>query len=215
MAGAFSPNLANPPWYVDLPLDEWGEIIPGVMDTWMEHDVAVLLEGITKGRQPPLYMDIGTMDEFHGYPGHEALVQTLDEMGIEYEYQVFEGGHFDQLPERSAIAIQFLCDAMPGYAGRGRGLSSESPAVHILGHKASPNPCSERATIEFQLAGDSHVDLTVYDMAGRKVFVLCDEDLGAGAYARAMETDGLPAGVYSYVLSGGDDTATGRFVLAR
>jgi len=215
MAGAFSPNLANPPWYVDLPLDEWGEIIPGVMDTWMEHDVAVLLEGITEGRQPPLYMDIGTMDEFHGYPGHEALVQTLDEMGIEYEYQVFVGGHFDQLPERSAIAIQFLCDAMPGYAGRGRGLSSESPAAHILGHKASPNPCSERATIEFQLAGDSHVDLTVYDMAGRKVFVLCDEDLGAGAYARAMETDGLPAGVYSYVLSGGDDTATGRFVLAR
>lgn len=220
MAGAFSPNLTNPPYYVDLPLDEWGEIIPEVMDIWMEYDVAVLLQGITTGRQPDLYMDIGTEDEFYGYPGHEALVVKLDEMGIEYEYQVFEGGHFEMLPERFPIAIGFLCDAMhwsglPNTGGEPSQARQGLSGVSILGHGATPTPFQRQATISFGLMEAAHVELSVYDMSGRLVAGLIDGELGAGSHSAALEGGGMPAGVYTYVLTAGSDQVTGRCLLIR
>lgn len=212
-AGAFSPNLANPPWYVDLPLDSNGDVIPEVFAQWMLHDAAYLMADIATGYQPNLYMDVGTYDEFFAYPQHVSFVAALDDLGIDYEYQVFEGGHFDKLTERFPIAIEFLCSAMsPSQAPWNTvGLSGS----HLLSHSACPTPFSKETIISFELVEPSHVTLAVFDMSGRVVTTLLDENLGSGRHSAEFTANSMPSGVYLYVIESEGELHTGTCLLVR
>jgi hypothetical protein len=53
-------------------------------------------------------------------------------------------------------------------------------ATRLLG--ASPNPFNPLTTIRFECLEPGSVRLTVYDLAGRRVAVLCDGWLGAGPH---------------------------------
>ena len=106
MSGAFSADLENPPYFVQLPLDPNAEIIPEVWSLWMDYNPSNLISALADNTcHPRIYFDIGTRDEFHGMPACDAFAESLSIMGIGYEYQVFNGGHFDKLGERFPIAI--------------------------------------------------------------------------------------------------------------
>ena len=68
-----------------------------------------------------------------------------------------------------------------------------------------PNPFNPSTRIEFSLERAGHVDLTVYDVAGRKVATLQNGTLGEGSHhvqwnGRTDAGNPAPTGRYSYVL---------------
>lgn len=63
-----------------------------------------------------------------------------------------------------------------------------------------PNPFNPVTTIEFYLAKRAHVELTVYDIIGRMVRLLEDNELPGGSYQKNFIADDLSSGIYFYRL---------------
>ena len=83
-----------------------------------------------------------------------------------------------------------------------------------------PNPFNPNTTIEFNLPKDSWVNLTIYDVMGRKIKTLVNSDKVSGNYSAtwyATNDDGeiVSTGVYSYRLRVGDNSVTGSLVFLK
>ena len=61
-----------------------------------------------------------------------------------------------------------------------------------------PNPFRERTILPFALAKEAHVRLIVYDLLGREVERVIDEQLAAGRYKAGFDGSHLAPGVYVY-----------------
>ena len=115
MSAAFSPNLANSPFFVDLPFEYPSpEIIDEVWDRFMEHDVLTMLGtyGTNVSSLRGIYMDAGAQDEFASNFQTDAFHQALDAAGIGHEYEIYSGTHYDRLFEKLTISLKFLSDAL-------------------------------------------------------------------------------------------------------
>ncbi|UCF70512.1 MAG: hypothetical protein JSW49_09995 [candidate division WOR-3 bacterium] len=111
LCGAFSPDTTDPPYYVDFILDTQGNIDSTVYGLWRLHDTPYLAHQL----QPEtiaIYLDCGISDEYYCYPLHEALVESLDVLGISYQWHPYAGIHSNQLNVRFPIAIAFLDSVM-------------------------------------------------------------------------------------------------------
>ncbi|MFQ5496092.1 MAG: T9SS type A sorting domain-containing protein, partial [Phycisphaerae bacterium] len=83
-----------------------------------------------------------------------------------------------------------------------------------------PNPFNPATTIRFALPVRTHVRLTVYDVAGRRVATLVDETRPAGAHRVVwdrMSRSGNPvaSGVYFYRIEAGKFKMTKKMVLLK
>lgn len=61
-----------------------------------------------------------------------------------------------------------------------------------------PNPFNPTTTIEFALPQQSAVTLTLYDILGREIETLLDDELKQGVYKVSFQADDLPSGIYIY-----------------
>lgn len=71
-----------------------------------------------------------------------------------------------------------------------------------------PNPFNPSTTIAYALPEEAEVRLVVYDMLGRKVATLVDEQKSAGTYEVIFDAGRLASGVYLYRLSAGEELKT-------
>jgi hypothetical protein len=80
-----------------------------------------------------------------------------------------------------------------------------------------PNPFNPTTLISCQLPVASHLRLVVYDLLGRQVAVLADEDLTASPYPYTFEFDAtrLAGGVYFYRMQAGGVAETRKMVVLR
>ena len=78
-----------------------------------------------------------------------------------------------------------------------------------------PNPFNPVTTIGFSLPAQGRTRLTVYDLLGRQVATLLDEDRPAGRHAVRFDARNLSSGTYFYRLESGTFTATRKLILLR
>ena len=79
-----------------------------------------------------------------------------------------------------------------------------------------PNPFQQAATIRFSLVEPGPVSVTVYDLLGRTVRVLADEEVRpAGTHEVAFDAGGLPSGTYVYRIEAERSVVTGALTLVR
>ena len=79
-----------------------------------------------------------------------------------------------------------------------------------------PNPFNPTTRIEFELSSSEQVSLKVYDILGREVAVLLDNQLrNTGAHSVEFEAASLPSGVYLYRLEAGDFSSAKRMILLK
>jgi hypothetical protein len=78
-----------------------------------------------------------------------------------------------------------------------------------------PNPFNPSTTIEFALPKSSYVTLRVYDLLGRQMSQLVNQNLSPGTYTRQWDAHDLASGVYFYRLSAGDFIETKKLILLR
>jgi len=111
-AGAFSPNLNNPPYYVDFPIDNDGNIIDSTWAKWVLHNPAHLATQYSADDSLAIYFDCGMQDELFIFPMNTTFADSLDSLDLPYEFQPYEGMHSNLLFERFPIALAFLDSVM-------------------------------------------------------------------------------------------------------
>ncbi len=67
-----------------------------------------------------------------------------------------------------------------------------------------PNPFNPATTISFAIAISSKVQITLFDLLGRKVLTLRDERMQPGVYKFMLEAENLSSGIYFYHLAATD-----------
>jgi hypothetical protein len=131
----------------------------------------------------------------HGY------VDRMTVPGTSYEYQlvVHSRGSGTILSQRASATV---------------------PRAALAFHPITPNPFTSDATLSFSLAERGAVELTVYDVSGRRVATVFSGEKSAGDHAfhwNGVEDDGnrASAGIYFCRLRVGKETLTRKISLVR
>jgi hypothetical protein len=81
-----------------------------------------------------------------------------------------------------------------------------------------PNPFNPTTSIQYTVSSTQYVTLKVYDVLGKEVATLVNEESatgGAGSYEVDFNGDGLTSGIYFYQLSAGDYVETKKMILLK
>ncbi len=79
----------------------------------------------------------------------------------------------------------------------------------------SPNPFNPTCEIEFEIGEETEVELEIYDISGRLVSRLIDEEMPAGLYQISWDGAQNPSGTYFTRLIAGNKTEVRRLVLLK
>ena len=78
-----------------------------------------------------------------------------------------------------------------------------------------PNPFNPTTTIDFTLPASGFVSLKVYDLLGREIMTLVNEQKAAGTYRATFEASNLPSGTYFYALKAGSFSEVKKMTLVK
>jgi hypothetical protein len=90
----------------------------------------------------------------------------------------------------------------------------EIPNTFRLGQNY-PNPFNPSTTIKYGLPKNSFVTLKVYDILGREVTTLVNENKMAGTYQVNFNASNLASGIYFYTIKAGDFSQTKKMLLVK
>ena len=91
----------------------------------------------------------------------------------------------------------------------------ENSPVSFNLYQNYPNPFNPLTRIYYELPENSYVRLSVYDILGREVKSLVDEEIPRGKHESDWNASGLPSGVYFYKMEAGNYTQTKKMVLLK
>ncbi len=80
------------------------------------------------------------------------------------------------------------------------GNNSKIPVSSKLGQNY-PNPFNPITTIDYSLFKDSKINISVYDLKGRKIKTLINKYISAGEYSVQFKAKDISSGIYIYTLS--------------
>lgn len=78
-----------------------------------------------------------------------------------------------------------------------------------------PNPFNPTTKINFDIASAGDVQLKIYDILGREVALLVNENLHSGSYSVELNAANIPSGIYFYKLTAGNFTETKKMTLIK
>jgi hypothetical protein len=88
------------------------------------------------------------------------------------------------------------------------------PAEFILSQNY-PNPFNPSTIIEYAVPTNEFVNLTVYNVLGKTVTTLVNEQKPAGHYEIIFDASEIPSGVYFYMLTTSDIISTKKMILVK
>ncbi|NOS84890.1 MAG: T9SS type A sorting domain-containing protein [Ignavibacteria bacterium] len=91
---------------------------------------------------------------------------------------------------------------------------AEIPANYSLSQNY-PNPFNPQTKIKFAVPKASFTKLVIYDLLGREVTTLVDEELKPGTYEADWDGSNFSSGVYFYKIISGDYVETKKMVLMK
>lgn len=93
-------------------------------------------------------------------------------------------------------------------------LGTEIPKEYKM-YENYPNPFNPTTKIRFDLPKTSHTSLSIYDITGKEVEMLVNENLSAGKYELQWNGNGKSSGVYFYKIQANDFTDIKRMILIK
>jgi enterochelin esterase-like enzyme len=114
MAAAYSPNLDNPPHFIDLPFNlKTGELQSAIWQKWLTFDPVRIVDNHAAALQKiKLFIDCGLKDEFRLYAGSRMLAARLNQLKIPHTYEEFDDTHM-RINYRYDRSLQFISDSLP------------------------------------------------------------------------------------------------------
>ncbi len=95
-----------------------------------------------------------------------------------------------------------------------KNITSEIPMSFSLGQNY-PNPFNPTTNIKFALPKSSIVKITVFDITGKEIETLVNEQLQAGTYETKWNASNYPSGVYFYKLTTDGFIETKRMLMIK
>ena len=92
--------------------------------------------------------------------------------------------------------------------------SGDVPKGFVL-EQNYPNPFNPTTKIQFSIITSQFTVLKVFDLLGREVATLVNEELKPGSYERTFDASNLSSGVYVYRLQAGTSVSTRKLMLVR
>jgi subtilisin-like proprotein convertase family protein len=93
-------------------------------------------------------------------------------------------------------------------------ISSEIPAQFELGQNY-PNPFNPKTNFRLQIADLGFVSIKIYDITGKEVATLVNEELNAGTYNIDFDASHLASGTYFYKMTAGGFTDVKKMVVVK
>ncbi|MCU0373321.1 MAG: T9SS type A sorting domain-containing protein [Ignavibacteria bacterium] len=152
--------------------------------------------------------------------GNSNIARTTNG-GINWSYQNIGGTQI--------INGLYFTDAMTGWAVGFYGVilktitggvtsifpvSSEIPSSFSL-EQNYPNPFNNTSNLKFEIANLEDIKIVVYDIMGREVQTLVNEELQPGSYEVTFDGSGLNSGVYFYQMTAGNYKETKKMLLLK
>lgn len=88
------------------------------------------------------------------------------------------------------------------------------PNYYSLGN-CYPNPFNPTTTINYSIPQTSFVEITIYDLLGREIIQLVNEEKQSGKYQVKFNAKSLSSGSYFYRMKAGNYTETKKFVIMK
>jgi len=93
-------------------------------------------------------------------------------------------------------------------------IDNNIPTEYAL-YQNYPNPFNPLTKIGFQIPNFEFVSLKIYDLLGREVAVLANEEKQPGVYELHFDASNLSSGIYYYKLVSGNFIETKKMVLIK
>ena len=118
-----------------------------------------------------------------------------------------------------ATAISFMFDGVSDegvdvelrvediFFGKGQPVSGDEEGVVPLSFSLAqnyPNPFAQTSTIEFEVPEPAYVEITIYDLLGRKVFDAVQNEFAIGKHKVQIDGGKLASGMYLYKMTADD-----------
>ncbi len=100
------------------------------------------------------------------------------------------------------------------YSSVQENVSTSFPSEYAL-YSAYPNPFNPVTTISYDLPQIDHVQLTVFDILGRKITVLADRQMQAGQHQVTFDGSNLASGIYFVSMNAGDFNSVQKVMLLK
>ncbi len=91
-------------------------------------------------------------------------------------------------------------------------VASPEPSGNL---KVYPNPMSTKGTVEYTLAGEDNLTLTIYDIQGREVQNISLGKQASGQHILPINTENFSNGTYLLNVSGNNFRKTIRIVVVK
>lgn len=76
-----------------------------------------------------------------------------------------------------------------------------------------PNPFKDQTWINFRLPESGQTSLKIFDLTGKEIRLMVDDELTQGKHSINLSSEGLTSGIYYYVLSSGNLVQTKKLVI--
>jgi S-formylglutathione hydrolase FrmB len=108
-AAAWSPDPGNPPLYIEWPYRD-GEAQPIVQARWAANSPLVFVDQHVPALRSfrAISIDVGDADGL--MPANVQLDEALDRLGVEHEFEIYEGDHGNR------VASRFIENVLPFFA---------------------------------------------------------------------------------------------------
>jgi hypothetical protein len=93
--------------------------------------------------------------------------------------------------------------------------SEQFPANNFSLSQNYPNPFNPSTSIQYAVDSKQFVTLKVYDLLGREVATLVNEEKPTGKYELEFDGSKLPSGIYFYQLKAGGFVETRKMILLK
>jgi hypothetical protein len=157
--------------------------------------------------------------------GSQIYHDTGTTQGFILRYTSPNGGNYTHMSIRT---FAFEGVAVGGWAVKDNGtisryaytiaamkkISSEVPNNYLLSQNY-PNPFNPNTKFKIQIAKVSNVKVVVYDVLGKEIAILVNEQLKPGSYEVEWDGSNYPSGVYFYKLITDSFSETKRMVLIK
>jgi len=119
-------------------------------------------------------------------------------------------GLFAALPDGQVLALP-SADAV----NFSENLAGEAPTARFELGQNFPNPFNPRTTISFSLPQAGDVSLRIFDLQGRLVKDVLNEQRGAGEHSVSVDMSDQASGIYLYRIQAGEHRETRRMTLVK
>jgi len=164
---------------------------------------------------------VSFVDENNGWAVGESILGTSN--GGEEWYHQFNGFLLN------LASASFVSDTVGWVTGRygtilkttNGGIIVEvennypKPPTNILLSQNYPNPFNPVTSLQYTVGSRQFVTIKIYDLLGRKIATLINEEKPAGEYKVEFNAANLPSGIYFYRIQAGSYSETRKMVLLK